>query len=170
MVPQSQGAEYSPALRPPWGLVMILLGIVLLLGWTSGALADDDIMLPGDVLTADMPPIKSANKDYQLVMQSDGNLVLYNLWQAPIWASNTQGSGNYAQLDSHGTLVVSDRYGDVFRWRSTSADRTSKAASFLKVQDDGKLVIYQVRDAAVVADNCVWFPDWRPNPGFCYIR
>jgi hypothetical protein len=42
-----------------------------------------------------------------LLMQGDGNFVLYNLMGAPLWASNTPGNpGAYVALQNDGNLVV----------------------------------------------------------------
>ncbi|MBP2173106.1 hypothetical protein J3E05_001438, partial [Methanococcus voltae] len=47
---------------------------------------------------------KGGNK---LVMQSDGNLVIYKKDNKPIWASNTDGKGgNKLVMQSDGNLVI----------------------------------------------------------------
>jgi len=43
----------------------------------------------------------------RLVMQGDGNLVLYTSWWSPVWASNTAGNpGAYLNVQDDGNLVV----------------------------------------------------------------
>ncbi len=78
---------------------------------------------------------------YQLILQQDGNLVLYDLGQnhRAIWASNTNGRAvSKAIMQTDGNFVI---YGfpDAI-WASNTNGRPN---SFLVVQDDGNTVIYQ---------------------------
>src|SRR4051812_21877074 len=55
---------------------------------------------PGDSIT-------SANGQFQLVMQGDGNLVEYGIGRAVLWASNTSGHpGASTQIRKNGTLAI----------------------------------------------------------------
>ena len=97
-------------------------------------------LLTGDTLT-------STGRGYQLVMQTDGNLVLYRLSDSKaLWASNTQGSGAVqAIMQTDGNFVV---YTAAMKavWASGT---NGSAATFLIMQDDGNLVLYP-------ADNPIW--------------
>jgi hypothetical protein len=82
--------------------------------------------------------LASCNGDYTLIMQGDGNLVLYQ-GSTALWASNTvgsaadeaimQGDGNFVLYTSSGTPV----------WASNTA---GNAGAYLEVQNDGNVVIY----------------------------
>lgn len=78
----------------------------------------------------------SPNGAYRLVMQTDGNLVLYKGSQA-LWATGGQGSGARAVMQADGNLVVYN--GSTAKWSSSTGGFD---ASILKIQDDGNLVIY----------------------------
>lgn len=40
------------------------------------------------------------------VMQADGNFVVYDVWQNPIWATGTNGPNTYLYLQSDGNMVI----------------------------------------------------------------
>jgi hypothetical protein len=50
--------------------------------------------------------LPSKNGTFYLVMQADGNLVVYRDGVGPIWASNTQFNGKRAVFQPDGNLVV----------------------------------------------------------------
>jgi hypothetical protein len=55
-----------------------------------------------------------------LIMQGDGNLVLYNMMGAPIWSTGTVGyPGSYFAIQNDGNLVVYDATGQP-RWASNT--------------------------------------------------
>lgn len=110
------------------------------------ALRTDDYLLSGD-------------GRFQLIMQGDGNLVLYQTSpRRALWASNTGGAGNWAVLQTDGNFVVYTASGAP-RW-ATATDR--KPVRDLVMQNDGNLVIYQTDGRAVWASNTVQVP---PPPG-----
>lgn len=84
----------------------------------------------------------SPNGRFDLILQSDGNLVLYGPGSAPLWSSNTH--GKYAVQDvimqSDGNLVMYDNSGHAL-WNSGSA-RPDAISPFVQIQDDGNLVVY----------------------------
>lgn len=90
----------------------------------------------------------SANGEYYLVFQVDGNLVLYyRSDRNPIWSTNTQGRGVKAAFQSDGNLVVYDKSNNaVF-----ATNRTDRNIDKLTVQDDGNLVVYTYDDQVVWA-------------------
>ncbi len=91
---------------------------------------------------------------FRLDMQHDGNLVLYTVGNAPLWASNTVGRGFYAVMQTDGNLVVYDLADQpVF-----ASDTWGNDGAVLVCQDDGNLVIYR--------GGVPWSPDtalWATN-------
>lgn len=82
--------------------------------------------------------VRSPNQRYRLVMQGDGNLVLYAGPRA-LWSTGTAGtSGNFAIMQADGNLVVYRPDGSA-AWSSGTA---GNPGARLYVQDDGNVVIY----------------------------
>jgi hypothetical protein len=82
--------------------------------------------------------IVSSNGRYKLVMQSDGNLVIYSINHA-LWSSRTAGrSPSKLVMQSDGNLVIYDTQNRAY-WSSITSGRGS---SRLVMQTDGNLVIY----------------------------
>ncbi|MFE3264959.1 protein kinase [Streptomyces sp. NPDC059215] len=73
----------------------------------------------------------------KLIMQTDGNLVLYDEAGKPRWASRTQGPGNTAVFQADGNLVVYDAQTKPV-WASNTQGANGAA---LKVLEDGNMVI-----------------------------
>jgi surface antigen len=63
--------------------------------------------------------VYASNGAYRLVMQSDGNLVLYK-GSTATWSTKTSGSGNYAVVQSDGNFVVYSS-GGTARWSSKTS-------------------------------------------------
>jgi hypothetical protein len=67
---------------------------------------DVDVLRAGESLGIDQK-LTSSNGKYALIMQGDGNLVLYTESNTPVWATRTQGSGAVrASLQDDGNLVL----------------------------------------------------------------
>lgn len=81
--------------------------------------------------------IVSVDGTYQLDMQSDGNLVLYNVEKKAVWASGTSGSGNWLALQTDGNLVIYSSTNQAL-WASNTVN---SGATKLTVGDDGKLTL-----------------------------
>lgn len=84
----------------------------------------------------------SPNEEYKLVMQIDGNLVLYRTSDNfAMWASNTYGIGaNLCEMQAEdGNLVIYNAGGQPL-WASAT---DGNAGAVLILQDDGKVVIYK---------------------------
>lgn len=76
---------------------------------------------------------------YRLTMQTDGNLVLYNAANQPLWHSHTDGSGaTHAVLQYDGNFVV---YAPGFQAKWHTNTWTTRADRFV-VQNDSNLVLY----------------------------
>src|SRR5262249_25956611 len=102
--------------------------------------ATGSTMQPGEVLNPGQS-IHSANGQYTLILQPDGNLVLYKAAGGPaLWASNTNGKPvTAAIMQDDGNLVVYQNYTAV-AWTSHTSGNPK---SHLVVQDDGNVVIYR---------------------------
>jgi subtilisin family serine protease len=108
-----------------------------LLLYTANAVTDT--LARGERLDAGQS--KSSNdRRYKLVMQTDGNLVLYaTATGQPLWHTRSNGSGaTHATLQTDGNFVVYTAAG-VPVWHSRS-DRTT--ADRLMVQNDSNVVLY----------------------------
>lgn len=99
-----------------------------------------------------------------LIMQADGNLVLYDLVGAPLWSSNTWGHpGAALALEANGDLVLHDQNGSVL-WevRSEHQYREHRPPPSLLWHDaeTGQLVVWlldefrAVRKRLVVSQRC----------------
>ncbi|HDR9510713.1 peptidase S53 [Burkholderia cepacia] len=100
-----------------------------------GGIVDEGTMLnPGQTLY-------SPSGNHQLLMQYDGNLVLYNVANGgAVWNSGTVGNtGAYAAFQPDGNFVVYSASGKALWFSSTNSTPYSQ---FLAMQDDGNLVIY----------------------------
>lgn len=82
--------------------------------------------------------LTSADGRYQLIMQTDGNLVLYSI-NRPLWHSRTHGTpANRVVMQDDGNLVVYDGQNRPYWWSGTHG----RGSSSLRLQTDGNLVIY----------------------------
>ena len=87
----------------------------------------------------------SPNGISELVMQSDGNLVVYKNG-ASVWASGTAGSGaTYMALGGDGNLGVYTESG-LALWKTNTSN---KGVNYLAVGDDGDLGLYTQSGATV---------------------
>jgi hypothetical protein len=92
-------------------------------------------LMPGQSIT-------STNNRYRLLMQADGNLVLYDAVErsAP-WSTKTAGlAAGHVIMQSDGNLVLYDGQGQD-RWSTATPGHTG---AYLMVQNDGNLVIYRI--------------------------
>jgi L,D-transpeptidase-like protein/putative peptidoglycan binding protein len=90
--------------------------------------------------------LRSPNGRYRLVMQGDGNLVLY--WEGhAIWASDTRHhAGDFVTMQGDGNLVIYQGHRPL--WASGSA-QGSNSAYYLSLQNDGNAVIYSPSGKAI---------------------
>ncbi len=84
------------------------------------------------------------NEAYRLVMQGDGNLVLYTAAGRPLWWSGTARAGSRFVVQSDGNAVIYDPAAYPV-WNTA----TSTPRSTLLVQNDGYIVLYDPSNRAV---------------------
>jgi hypothetical protein len=100
-------------------------------GYTQNIVASSSIMYAGQMA-------QTADRKYTLVLQGDGNLVLYSPTRA-IWATYTVGSGAaYLAMQGDGNLVLYNANNRPIWWSGTNG----RGTSYLAVQQDGNLVTY----------------------------
>ncbi|HWC47779.1 MAG TPA: CHAP domain-containing protein [Solirubrobacterales bacterium] len=93
-------------------------------------------LLPGQTLTAGMQ-LLSPDGVYRLIMQGDGNLVLYKGGTA-LWATGTDGNpGARAVMQGDGNFVV--YVGGIAKWNSHT---NGFNGAYLALQNDSNLVVY----------------------------
>jgi hypothetical protein len=93
--------------------------------------------------------ISSCDGRFDLVLQSDGNLVLYQ-GTTPLWASNTVGRNSAeAIMQDDGNFVLYDATGAPI-WASNTQ---GYPGAYLAVQNDGNLVVYSATNAPLWASN-----------------
>lgn len=108
-------------------------------------------LLSGQQLTMGQSKL-SCDGRFSLIMQNDGNLVLYKVTPTvtALWASNTAqggtlGANSRAAMQTDGNLVVYNQFNQP-RWSSVTH---THAGAWLNVQNDGNLVIYNTSNTAV---------------------
>ena len=93
---------------------------------------------PGDVLQVGERRT-SRNGNYYLLFQNDGNIVMYNKANAPLWSTATNGKPtNKFTMQTDGNLVAYQSDGAP-NWSSG----TGGNGNYFVVQDDGNLVVYK---------------------------
>jgi hypothetical protein len=112
--------------------------------WASGGV--DAQLDPGQMLWPNQQ-FQSPNRQYRMVMQSDGNLVLYQGATAR-WSSKTYRANSTLEMQGDGNLVIYAP-GHIAVW----ATGTFKSGSVLRGQNDGNFVLYAPGNAAVWATN-----------------
>ncbi|HLL84782.1 MAG TPA: hypothetical protein VK420_19090 [Longimicrobium sp.] len=102
--------------------------------WTSDTCG---LMVGGQSLGVGQS-LTSCDGRFTLVMQGDGNLVLYKKNVGHLWASWTQGTGsNVMYVQGDGNMVIYSP------WRATwSSGTPGRSNPRLKAQNDGNLVLY----------------------------
>jgi hypothetical protein len=131
----------------------------------------------------------SALGGFRLIMQDDGNLVLYaiddmkipsdflhvfsctpdvlKLYAKPIWSTGTHvphpgiGRGSYCAMEENGNLVVYDQA----QHRCFETRTGGHPGSYLRLQTDGNLVIYTRDLKAAWSSNTAARPSRGPEPG-----
>lgn len=126
-------------LRGTLGTIILVLLAIVTPQIPASAAAGTDRLTANEVLGSGSTIASGAAS---LVMQGDGNLVLYASQGVPIWDSRTFGHpGAYAVMQADGNLVIYQTQGSirVAIWASGTAGR---GVSTLIVQSDGNAVTY----------------------------
>jgi hypothetical protein len=102
-------------------------------------------LYPGQFLYPGGPVVSSPNRDFQLALRADGDLVEYGPRGDRVWESYTGGRGViYATLQTDGNFVL---YGHPHADGSLNPIRgfgtDHHPYDVLRVQDDGNVVIYE---------------------------
>jgi hypothetical protein len=116
------------------GLAVLVILVVL----NAAPACASDTLNPGGSLKRG-EYLTSDNQQYSLLLERDGNLVLY-AGRRVLWTSNTEGQEvQRCTMQLDGNLVLYSRK-DQPVWSTSTSDRPG---SFLVLQNDGNLVIYQ---------------------------
>lgn len=89
--------------------------------------------------------VRSPNGKYALIVQGDGNVVMYHNTMKVLWSSRTSGASVRLAMQDDGNVVVYSAAGAAL-WNSRTA---GKPGAWLNVQDDGNLVIYSATNTAL---------------------
>ena len=121
-------------------MLAVTLGIPLGTLQAARAEAGSDTLRAGETLAAGTE-LRSGRGQYRLVMQGDGNLVMYSQSVTDaVWASGTDGHpGARAVMQGDGNLVVRDKANRAL-WASGTDGRDGAS---LRIQDDRNLVVYR---------------------------
>jgi hypothetical protein len=93
--------------------------------------------------------LQSANRDYHLQFQEDGNLMLLKYGEIELWSSGSYGKGaNAFKFQADGNLVISNSGGSIW-----SPNCYNKGGECLYLQDDGNLVNYAPGSNAIWSTN-----------------
>jgi peptidoglycan/xylan/chitin deacetylase (PgdA/CDA1 family) len=107
-----------------------------------------DRLIPGQQLSVGQS-LYSRDGRYRLVLQGDGNLVIYSPRNRAIWSTKTNGKGgNRLVLQTDGNLVL--YAGNKPLWSSKTS---RKAVSSLVMQSDGNLVLYDTHSRPLWASH-----------------
>ncbi len=110
------------------------------------AISNKDKLLAGEQLKENAKLI-SANGEYSLVQQPDGNLVIYNTEKKATWASGMNGQNvKRCVMQKDGNLAQHPGGYDLAMW---STNTKGNAGAYAKLQDDGTLVIVNEEDKII---------------------
>ena len=106
----------------------------------------DSVLAPNEALYENQA-ISSCNGLYTLVMQDDGNVVLYDTMGTALWNSQTAGRpGHAVVMQSDGNFVLYDA-ASVPLWNTGTHGHPGAA---LRVEEDGNVIVWEG-----------WTPIWR---------
>lgn len=105
--------------------------------------------------------LTSPDGGMRLEMQSDGNLVLYNHNNYPVWQTATGGGkGSYAIMQNDGNMVVYNSNGSAV-W---SSQTNNSGAAVATVQNDGNFVLYDSANKAIWQSHTAGKATTAPTP------
>jgi surface antigen len=130
---------------------------------------------PNEALFANQS-VWSSNGAYRIIMQGDGNLVLYTASGSALWSTRTAGvSGAWAIVQGDGNFVVYNNSNQPVWHTGTFGN----SGSWLNVQTDGNVVLYTASNQPLYASswhrtvgdltsgnqgaagNCTWYAQQR---------
>lgn len=126
--------------------VIFIVSLLLVALYTLPAHAGSSHILGSNQSLAKNGSIVSKDGRYKLVLQEDGNVVLYK-GKTAVWSTKTQGKAvTKLTMQTDGNLVL---YGFANKavWSSKSVKGTAHTYK-LFIQNDGNLVIYNSRGKA----------------------
>lgn len=134
---------YNPANQPLWASNTVVPAEPAV-PTQSGRLLPGQGLMAGNTIT-------SSDGRLRFVMQGDGNLVLYDWYNQPLWASNTPGNTDIwdVVMQGDGNLVVYDEHNHPL-WASNTSGHPGAT---LSVQTDGNVVIYDPSNRPLWATN-----------------
>jgi hypothetical protein len=155
LVMQSDGnaVVYSSSNRPLWHT----RSGASICGAARNVLSGGAVLSPGGQLV-------SPNGSHRLIVQGDGNVVLYGPGAVVRWTSRTAGAGNRMVMQGDGNLVVYTSAGRAAWSSGTSGNAGARAV----LQDDGNLVVYRPDGRAVWASAAPAAPSPRPGCDAAY--
>lgn len=83
--------------------------------------------------------LNSPNGNYTAIMQTDGNFVLYNASNIPLWATGTSGSNNTLSMQPDGNIVVYHAGSAI--WASGTTTYGWNRCYWLELYNTGSLVL-----------------------------
>lgn len=120
-----------------WQQAQILLSCSPVNGTTT--LGTNQLLCPNQALV-------SPNGQYSLVLQTDGNVVLYNGAHQTVWSTNTSGTAaGYLIMRADGNLILNNA-ADNDEWQSNTYGRGGVR---ITLQNDGNLVMFNAQGQAV---------------------
>jgi hypothetical protein len=119
---------------------MVVVGGLAVAPHGAAAAAGGSILSPGQVLNPGQA-LHSPDGAYSLVLQFDGNLVLYDPNSKALWATYAFG-GHVAAMQGDGNFVVYNAAGHPIWATSWLTHRASTPGSSLALQSDANLVVY----------------------------
>ncbi|MET8229331.1 hypothetical protein ABZS77_01455 [Micromonospora sp. NPDC005298] len=139
------------------GMSAFCICLVGLLLTSAPAQARDlTLTLGPDVVLGPNEALLSPNGLYRLIMQGDGNAVVYSMPNyKPLWATNTGTPNSVLRMQGDGNLVVRAP-GNVPVWSSGTGGRPN---TVLEMQNDANLVLYAPGHVAI------WQTGVNRNPG-----
>jgi surface antigen len=141
LVMQSDGnlVAYNTSISPIWANNMCC--------HPTGTYLGSDRLYNGNRLTSGYY-IRSSDLRYALLMQADGNLVVFGPGYHVLWANGRNGNtGAYLGLQGDGNIVEYSSSGTAL-WATNT---NGKSLSYLVMQSDGNLVAYSTSGSAIWA-------------------
>ena len=133
-------------------VVALVLGVLVVCAPANPAGATVGTSLQAGQTLAAGHSLTSANGQYELIMQSAGNLVIYEAPQAGIralWWTPTYAAGSYLLMQSDCNLVMYSPSG--WEWQSGTSGAGTGCRAVM--QDNGSLVVYDSAGAVWSSDS-----------------